>query len=173
MESATIWFTGLSGSGKSTIAKLVKQKLAEEGIPLIIFDGDEVRKSLSRDLDYSKESRDKHITRIADVCKIISSQGVLNLACVIAPTREIREYARRNIPSFVEVYVKCPLSECQKRDPKGHYQKVKEGAIKDFVGVTIPYEEPLNPEIVIDTYENSSEQCAQEIVSYLKKNGCL
>lgn len=173
MKGATIWFTGLSGSGKSTIARLVKQKLAEENIPLIILDGDEVRNSLSRDLDYSKESRDKHITRIADVCKIISNQGVLNLACVISSTREIRGYARKNIPLFVEVYIRCPISECGKRDPKGHYKKVEEDTIKDFVGITIPYEEPLNPEIIVDTHEKNPDQCTHEIINYLKKNGYL
>lgn len=168
MTGATIWFTGLSGSGKSTIAALIKEKLRAQNRNIVIVDGDEVRKTVNKDLDYSAEGRRKNITRIADMCKLLTEQDVLNLACVISPSREIRRYARNNIPNFIEVYIKCPLVTCETRDPKGHYKRVR-ATKEDFVGITIPYEEPINPEIVIETDTMSPEQSAATIIQYLKK----
>ncbi len=169
MKGVTIWFTGFSGSGKTTIANSIKQKLAEESITVIVLDGDVVRQSLSRDLGYSKEERDRHITRVADVCKLITEQGGIVIACVISPTRKIREYARKATGNFIEVNVKCPLSVCEQRDPKDHYKRVRASQnTEDFVGITIPYEEPENPEVVVDTDKSTIEECTEKIITYLK-----
>ncbi len=169
MEKVTIWFTGLSGSGKTTIAAALKRKLALEKIPVIVLDGDEVRRSLSQDLGYSQEDREKHMMRVAQVCKIITDQGFLNIACVISPTKKIRQYARELIGNFIEVYVNCPLEVCEQRDPKHHYQRVRAQEKKeDFVGITIPYEVPENPEVVVETNTLSPEECAEKIIQFLK-----
>ena len=166
MNGHTLWFTGLSGSGKTTIARSVVKKIKE---PVVIVDGDEVRKGVSRDLGYIKEDRDKHITRVADICKIITDNGVLNIASVVSPTIVIRTYARNTIRNFSEIYVKCPLNECISRDVKGYYGQYAKGDIKDFVGMNIPYEEPLNPEMVLDTYANTVSQCTTKLLDYLER----
>jgi len=165
----TIWFTGLSGSGKTTIAKELVKKLRDKNIPVVLLDGDDVRKTVSKDLGYTREDRDKHITRVADICKIITSNGVLNIACVVSPTEKIRKYAKNKIKNFIEVYTKCPIEVCEKRDAKGHYKNVKEGKIKDFVGITIKYEEPKNPDIVLETNKYSIEECVSKLMEYLEK----
>ena len=169
MKGTTIWFTGLSGSGKTTIANELVKKLRSKDISVVLLDGDIVRKTISRDCGYTKEERDKHITRVADICNIITLNGVLNIACVVSPTREIRRYARDYIKSFVEVYVKCPISVCKERDPKGHYKKVESGEIKDFVGINVPYDEPENPEVVIETDKLNLEESVGKLLSYLEK----
>ncbi len=171
MQGLTLWFTGLSGSGKSTIANLLRKKLTEEEIPCVVLDGDEVRKTLSRGLGYSKEDRDKNITRIADLCKLLSGQGILTVACVISPTEKVRAYAREQNKNFLEVYVKCSLEVCEQRDPKGHYQRVRKSQLKeDFVGLTVPYEEPKNPEIILDTSKHSAEDCAEILQASVKEH---
>lgn len=169
MKGYTIWFTGLSSSGKTTIANALVKKLHANNIPVILLDGDIVRKTLSRDLGYTKDERDKHITRVADVCHLITSNGVLNIACVVSPTKKIRSYARNLIKNFVEVYIKCPISVCEKRDAKGYYKKVKSGEIKDFVGINIKYEEPKSPEIILDTEKETIEESTDKLYEYLTK----
>lgn len=160
----TIWFTGLPESGKTTIALELVKRIKE---PVILLDGNIVRKTLSSDLGYTKEDRDKNIKRIADVCSLISSQRVLNIACVISPTRKIRRYARKQIKEFIEVYVECDIKLCEKRDSKGHYKKFRKGIIKDFVGLSIPYEEPSKPEIIIDSSKLSVKECVDKILKRL------
>jgi len=168
MKGYTIWFTGLSGSGKTTIANELVKKLREEKIPVVLLDGDIVRKTLSRDVGYTGEERDKHITRVADVSYLVSSNGVLCIACVVSPTRKIRKYARDLIEKFVEVYTKCPLSVCEKRDVQGHYKKVRSGEIKEFVGINIKYEEPKSPELTLYTDKESIDESVSKLYNYIK-----
>jgi len=168
MKGATIWFTGLSSSGKTTIANVLVKKLHANNIPVILLDGDIVRKTLSRDLGYTKDERDKHITRVADVCHLITSNGVLNIACVVSPTEKIRTYARNLIKDFIEVYIKCSISVCKKRDVKGHYKKAESGEIKDFVGINIKYEEPKSPEITLDTEKETINESVNKLYKYLE-----
>ena len=160
-----IWFTGLSSSGKTTLAYEL-MKLIDS--PIVLLDGDIVRKTLSKDLGYKKEERDKHITRVADVCQLITDNDVLNIACVVSPTKKIRNYARNSIQNFVEVYIKCPVEVCEKRDVKGYYKKVRDGELKNFVGIDIKYEEPKSPELVLETSKETIQQSVDKLFKYLK-----
>ena len=173
--TCTIWFTGLSGSGKTTIADLLAKKLRSKGMSLVVLDGDIVRKTISSDLGYTKEERDKHITRVAQACELITKNGVINLACVISPTKKIRKYASSIIgkDNFLEVYVKCPIEICEKRDVKGHYKKVRSGEIEHFVGINVPYEEPENPSLVLETKKESIEESTNKIIKLLEEKGFL
>ncbi|MFH1323980.1 MAG: adenylyl-sulfate kinase [Nanoarchaeota archaeon] len=166
MKGYTIWFTGLSGSGKTTIANKLADILRKRGKSLVVLDGDIVRKTLSADLGYTKGERDKHITRIVHACELITKNHVINIACVISPTRHIRKYAKDLIgkDNFIEVYVKCPLEVCEKRDVKGHYAKVRSGEIEHFVGINVPYEEPLNPDLVLETDKESVTESANKLI---------
>jgi len=170
MIGYTIWFTGISGSGKTTIANELVKILRKRSIPVVLLDGDIVRKTLSHDLGYSKEDRDKHITRVADVSHLVNMNGILTIACVLSPTRKIRRYARKLISNFIEVYIKCPYEVCEQRDIKGYYKQVREGKIKHFVGYNIPYEEPENPEIVLQTNKETITESVQNLLCYLKDN---
>jgi len=155
----TIWITGLPESGKTTIAKELMKRLKN----VVLLDGNIVRASLSSDLGYTIKDRDKHIKRVADVCALITESGVTNIASVISPTKQIRDYARAINKKFIEVYVKCPVEVCEKRDSKGNYKKFKENIITDFVGKNIPYEEPMNPEIIVDSNKLTPKECAEAI----------
>ena len=167
MNGYTIWFTGLSGSGKTTIAEELAKVLRENHVDVVLLDGDIVRQNLSKDLGYTKEERDIHITRVANVCYLIGTNDVLNIACVLSPTRKIRRYARNKIKNFIEVYVKCHIETCIKRDVKGHYKKAKEGKLKNFVGIDIQYEEPEKPEIIINTDKESIKEGVDKILDFL------
>jgi len=173
MKGYTIWFTGISGSGKTTIANELVQIFRERKIPVVLLDGDIVRKTLSHDLGYSKEDRDRHITRVADVSHLININDILVIACVLSPTRKIRRYARKLIENFIEVYIKCPYEVCEKRDVKGFYKQVREGKIKHFVGYNISYEEPENPEIILNTDKETLAESVQKLISYLEKNNII
>ena len=166
MKGHTLWLTGLSSSGKTTIAYSVARK---HNGPVVIVDGDIVREGVSKDLGYTKNDRDKHITRVADICKIITDSGVLNIASVVSPTRGIRRYARDIIKNFSEIYIRCPLDICKKRDVKGYYDLYEKGVINDFVGMNIAYEKPLNPELVLDTYTNTVKECTDELLHYINR----
>jgi adenylylsulfate kinase len=172
MSGKTLWFTGLSGAGKSTIAKELVSKLRDMQIPIVLLDGNVVRETLSSDLGYTKEDRDKNITRIAQVCYLVSINDILNIACVISPTKAIREYARKLIGenNFVEIFVRCPIDVCEKRDVWGHYKKFRNGEIQHLVGITVPYEEPDHPDIKIETDTECVEESVEKIVLYLEKN---
>ncbi|RMF06220.1 adenylyl-sulfate kinase [Candidatus Woesearchaeota archaeon] len=164
-ENRVVWFTGLSGSGKSTLAVEVEKKLHEKGILAFILDGDNIRHGLNSDLGFSKEDRKENIRRVAEVAKLFYEAGVYVLVSFISPFRSERDYARKLIgKDFVEVFVSCPLEECMKRDPKGMYEKAKKGLIKEFTGVDSPYEEPLNPEIVVDTSKEEISQSVKKIL---------
>jgi len=169
----TIWFTGLSGAGKSTLAEIIEQRLREHGHNVEVLDGDQVRTHLSKGLGFSKEDRDTNIKRIAFVCKLLTRNGVASISAAIAPYHEAREWARQEIGNFVEVYVKCPLEVCRQRDVKGLYKLIDEGKIKNFTGVDDPYEEPENPEVVVETDKESAEESVQKIFAKLEELGYL
>ena len=164
-----LWFTGLPCSGKTTVADLVAEKLKGHGMKVERLDGDIVRKSLTRDLGFSKEDRDKNIERVTFVAMMLSRNGVAVLPAFVSPYIAARENARKETTNFTEVYVKCSIGECEKRDVKGMYKKAREGIIKDFTGVDDPYEEPPNPEIVIETDQETVEVSTQKIIDNLKE----
>ncbi len=163
----TIWFTGLSGAGKSTLAHLLEQRLKQHDVKVEVLDGDVVRTHLSKGLGFSREDRDTNIKRIAFVCSLLTRNGVICISAAISPYREAREWARHEIGNFVEVYVKCPLEVCQERDVKGLYKLVAEGKMKNFTGVDDPYEEPEQPELVIETDKETPEESAERILAFL------
>jgi adenylylsulfate kinase len=169
----TLWFTGLSGSGKSTIAERVALRLERKGIPVEILDGDVVRSHLSKGLGFSREDRDENIKRVGFVCQLLSRHGVVAIASVISPYREAREYNRQNIKDFVEVYTRCPVEVCAERDLKGLYQKAQAGEIKGFTGVDDPYEPPLNAEVTCKTDTESVEESVEKVIGKLEELGYL
>jgi adenylyl-sulfate kinase len=168
----TVWFTGLPCSGKSTLAGLLKERLLERGFQSIeLFDGDELRRHLSADLGFSKKDRDIHILRLGYVCHLLTRNGVPNLAAVISPYRAVRDAVRSQVGRFVEVYVKCPVETCAKRDVKGMYEKAFRGEIPNFTGVSDPYEEPLAPEVVVETDQKGPEACVEQVLTRLEELG--
>lgn len=169
----TIWFTGLSGAGKSTLSEALTWRFQEHGRSIEILDGDVVRTHLSKGLGFSHEDRDTNIKRIAFVCSLLTRNGVVCISAAIAPYREAREWARREIENFVEVYVKCPIEVCRQRDIKGLYKLVDEGKIKNFTGVDDPYEEPENPELVVETDKETVEESIERIFAKLVELGYL
>lgn len=173
MSGFTLWFTGLSGAGKSTIAAIVARELRARGHRVEILDGDEIREHLSRDLGFSREDRDTNIRRIGYVAKLLSRNGVVAIAAAISPYRQTREEVRASIDRFVEVYVNTPLEVCIQRDVKGLYKKALAGQIQQFTGISDPYEPPLNPEIEINTVGQTPEESAAQIIAYLEQHGYL
>ena len=169
----TVWFTGLSGAGKSTISHLLEKKLKEWGRNVEILDGDVVRTNLCQGLGFSKQDRDSNIQRIAFVCKLLTRNGVAVISAAISPYQEARDKARREIGNFVEVYVKCPMEVCAERDVKGLYKKALKGEIQGFTGVSDPYEEPLNPEVVVETNKETVEESTNKILQKLVELGYL
>ena len=169
----TIWFTGLSGAGKSTLSEIIEARLKARGHRVEILDGDIVRTHLSKGLGFSREDRDINIKRIAFVCSLLSRNGVTCISAAISPYGEAREWARKEIGNFVEVYVKCPIEVCRQRDVKGLYQLVDEGKIKNFTGVDDPYEEPEHPELVIETSKETVEESISRIFAKLVELGYL
>jgi adenylylsulfate kinase len=166
----TIWFTGLSGSGKSTIAELLVEELTARGSKIEVLDGDVVRENLSKGLGFSKEDRDTNIRRIAFVADLLSRNGVPVITAAISPYREIRDEARALMDGrFVEVFVDTSLEVCEERDVKGLYKKARSGEIPEFTGVSDPYEPPLDPEITIKTEGRTPQESATEIISYLEE----
>ena len=169
----TIWFTGLSGAGKSTLSEIVEARLKARGHKVEVLDGDVVRTHLSKGLGFSREDRDTNIKRIAFVCNLLTRNGVVCISAAISPYREAREWARNEIGNFVEVYVRCPLDVCRQRDVKGLYKLVDEGKLKGFTGVDDPYEEPENPELVIETDKETVEESVARIFAKLEELGYL
>ena len=165
-----LWFTGLSGSGKSTITTHLVKELRKRGSKLEVLDGDVVRENLSKGLGFSKEDRDTNIRRIAFVADLLSRNGVVAITAAISPYREIRDEARDQMGNrFVEVFVKASVEECARRDVKGLYEKAFSGEIKEFTGVSDPYEAPENPEIVCHTEQETPEESAQKLIDYLEE----
>lgn len=169
----TLWFTGLSGAGKSTIAERVYQHLQEAGRNVEILDGDVVRTNLSKGLGFSKEDRDTNIRRIGFVSKLLSRNGTVAIVAAISPYREVRDEVREDIGDFVEVFVECSLEELTRRDVKGLYEKAIRGEIKNFTGVSDPYEEPLNPEVVVNSQYESVEESVAKVMAKLHEAGYL
>ena len=163
----TLWFTGLPCSGKSAVADQVAEILKKKGLKVERLDGDIVRQSLTRDLGFSKEDRNENIRRVTFVAKLLTRNGVAVLTSFISPYRKLRDHARVEIGNFIEVYVKCPVEVCMKRDIKGMYQKALKGEIKEFTGISDPYEEPLNPEIILETDKETLEESTARVIKRL------
>lgn len=174
MAGLVLWFTGLSGAGKSTIARLVEAQLKERGERVEVLDGDEVRENLSKGLGFTREDRDTNVRRIGWVAKLLASHGVIAITAAISPFRAVRDEIRRSIPDrFVEIYVGTPLQECARRDVKGLYAKALRGEIPQFTGVSDPYEPPQSPELVIETVGETPARSATRVVAYLAAKGWL
>ncbi|UCC39925.1 MAG: adenylyl-sulfate kinase [Candidatus Aminicenantes bacterium] len=169
----TAWFTGLPCSGKTAVANRVAELLIERGFKVERLDGDIVRQSLTRDLGFSKEDRNENIRRITFVAKLLTRNGVAVLTSFISPYREVRANAREEIGNFVEVYVKCSLEVCKQRDVKGMYEKAIKGEIKEFTGVSDPYEEPLDPEILLETDKETLEESTNRVIKKLSDLGYI
>jgi adenylylsulfate kinase len=168
-----VWLTGLPASGKTTIAVRLEEELRRRGLRVEVMDGDEVRRNLSPDLGFSKEDRETHARRVAFVSRLLARNGVAVIVALISPYRSFRAYVRESVPNFVETYVRCPVEECARRDPKGLYQKAMAGEIADFTGVNDPYEEPEAPEILLDTHLESTGESAAKILAWLEGEGYL
>jgi len=173
MKASVIWLTGIPGSGKTTLALELQKFYQKKDLPVEILDGDEIRKTLSKDLGFSPEDRKEHNRRVIFVAQILVKNGVTTIVPLISPYRETRAYARKEIPNFVEVWVKASVEECKKRDPKGLYKKALAGEIKNLTGLQAPYEEPENAELVLDTEKHSVEESIELIISTIKKLGYL
>ncbi len=172
-QGATIWLTGLSGSGKSTVAKLLARRLRSAGAKVEILDGDVIRTNLSKGLGYSKEDRDTNIRRIGFVCNLLSRNGVFAIAAAISPYRAARAEVRRATNNFVEVFTDCPLETLVRRDVKGLYKKALAGEIKNFTGVSDPYEAPLSPEVVVNSSTQTPAESTDIVWSYLAETGLI
>ena len=167
-RGVTVWFTGLSGAGKSTIAQALAEKLKREGYRLEILDGDIVRTNLTKGLGFSREDRDENIRRIGFVSHLLTRNGVIVLVSAISPYREVREEVRDRIGDFLEVYVSAPLDVCEERDVKGLYKRARAGEIKGFTGIDDPYEAPLNPDINCQTHQETLEESVAKVMAALQ-----
>lgn len=172
-RGVTIWFTGLSGAGKTTITKALEQKLREQNYPLEVLDGDIVRTNLTKGLGFSKEDRDENIRRIGFVANLLTRHGVIVLVSAISPYRQIRDEVRGKIGNFVEVFVNAPLNVCEERDVKGLYKKARAGEIKAFTGISDPYEPPLNPEVECRTDLETLDESLNKVLHKLSELGYL
>ena len=172
-KGATIWLTGLSGSGKSTIAVELEHALIENKHQAYILDGDNIRHGLNKNLGFSPEDRTENIRRIGEVAKLFTEANIITIAAFVSPYREDRDNVRKLLGrgEFVEIYVKCSLEVCETRDTKGLYKKARAGEVKDFTGISAPYEEPLNPELTIDSSKLSVEESTRDILNYLEEKG--
>ena len=174
-KSVILWFTGLSGAGKSTIAHAVEEQLYQLNCRTFVLDGDNVRHGLSGDLGFSNQDRQENIRRIAEVAKLMLEAGTITLTAFISPFRSERNLARKLVPhgDFIEIYCKCDLNICEARDVKGLYKKARQGEIQNFTGISSPYEEPDNPELVIDSDRLSLDECIQQVIDLLKYRGVI
>ena len=169
------WFTGLSGSGKSTVANEVAYKLHTMGKIAYVLDGDNIRHGLNKNLGFSPEDRNENIRRISEVANLFADSGVIAITAFISPYRKVRNFCRELVGEgrFMEIFARAPLATCEVRDPKGMYKKAREGIIKDFTGIDAPYEEPENPELIVETDKESVEESAQKVIDKLKEGGYI
>ncbi|ASC69156.1 putative adenylyl-sulfate kinase [Halomicronema hongdechloris C2206] len=172
-RGVTIWFTGLSGAGKSTITQALETKLRQRQCKLEVLDGDIVRTNLTKGLGFSKEDRDENIRRIGFVSHLLTRNGVIVLVSAISPYRAIRDEVRQRIGDFMEVYVSAPLEVCENRDVKGLYKRARAGEIKQFTGIDDPYEPPLNPEVNCETHNETLEESVNKVLAKLEEMGYL
>ncbi|RUL48052.1 adenylyl-sulfate kinase [Lysinibacillus antri] len=174
-HSFILWFTGLSASGKSSIANAVAQKLFEQGNQSFVLDGDNIRHGLNKNLGFDEESRKENIRRIGEVSKLFVESGQIVLTAFISPYKEDRNVVRALVEEgeFVEVYVQCSVEECERRDPKGLYNKARNGEIPNFTGISAPYEAPDNPELVVDSENFSVEECTEQIIKFLTEKNYI
>jgi len=174
-RSGLLWFTGLSASGKSTIAHKVERNLFERGVRAYVFDGDNIRHGINSDLGFSREDRRENLRRIAEISKLFVDAGIIVLAAFISPFREDRQYIRSRFEgdNFFEIYVKCSIEECERRDPKGQYKKARAGIIKNYTGVSSPYEEPESPDLVLDTEQITIDEAVEKVIDLLMKRDML
>lgn len=174
-KSAILWFTGLSGAGKSTLAHAVEERLHELACQTFVLDGDNVRHGLCADLSFSADDRHENIRRIGEMAKLFIEAGVITLTAFISPFRADRRKVRAMVRSgeFFEIYVKCSMQTCESRDVKGLYKKARAGLIQEFTGISSPYEEPLEPEIIVDTERYSLEECVEQVVATLTAMGVI
>ena len=174
-KGVTLWFTGLSQSGKSTLATEVEKILYERGYITFILDGDNIRHGLNRNLGFSPEDREENIRRIGEVAHLFSQAGIINMTAFISPYRADRRKARdlAKKGEFIEIFCRCSLDACEKRDKKGLYKKARAGEVPEFTGISAPYEEPENPEITIDTDKETIEEGVGKVISYLENNGFM
>jgi adenylyl-sulfate kinase len=173
LAGATLWFTGLPSSGKSTIARNVFQRLLDRGLPVELLDGAEVRESLSRGLGFSKEDREEHNRRIGYVAKLLSRNGVIAICAAVSPYRATRDEIRRNTTRFVEIFVDCPVAVAEQRDTEGWYARARRGEVEDFTGVNAPYEAPAEPEVHIRSDRESVEESVTRVVRRLEELGFI
>jgi len=174
-DSATVWFTGLSGSGKSTVALEVEKRLVEAGQLAYVLDGDNIRQGLCSNVGFSPEDRTENIRRIGEVAKLFNDAGVIVLCAFVSPYRVDRDQVRETLPdgTFIEVLVDCPLDECERRDVKGLYKKARAGEIPEFTGISAPYEAPEKPELVVKTVEQDVAACADSVIDVLRSQRVL
>jgi adenylylsulfate kinase len=174
-KGVTLWFTGLSQSGKSTLTTEVEKRLHERGYLTYILDGDNIRHGLNRHLGFSPEDREENIRRIGEVAHLFSQAGIINMTAFISPYRADRKKARdlAQQGEFIEIFCKCSLDVCEKRDQKGLYKKARAGEVPEFTGISAPYEEPESPEIIVETDKETIEQGVSKIISYLEKKGII
>ncbi|MEX2516350.1 MAG: adenylyl-sulfate kinase [Gammaproteobacteria bacterium] len=170
-KGAILWFTGLSGAGKSTIAHALEDRLHKQGARTYVLDGDNVRRGLCKDLGFSEADRTENIRRIGEVSRLMMEAGIITLTAFISPFRSDRQIARSLVApgDFIEIYCKASLETCEERDPKGLYKKARSGLIPEFTGISSPYEEPHAPEITVDTQTQSVEQCVDTILAWLQQ----
>ena len=174
-QSVVLWFTGLSGSGKSTLAHALEEKLFQKGHRTFVLDGDNVRHGLNSNLDFSEKGRTENIRRISEVSKLMLESGLIVMTAFISPINKDRSDARKLISSddFIEIYCKASLETCETRDVKGFYKRARAGEIKNYTGVDSPYESPKNPELIIDTDNQSLEESVSSILNFLEINGII
>ena len=172
-KACTIWMTGLPASGKSTLAVALEQALWDRGVHSYVLDGDNIRHGLNKDLGFSPEARAENIRRIGEVAKLFTNAGVINITAFISPYRADRDQARKIMDEgeFLEVFVDCPVEVCEQRDPKGHYRKARAGEMKEFTGISAPYEPPLSPDVVVRTDKLSEAEGVAHILGYLEQHG--
>jgi len=174
-KSAVIWFTGFSGAGKSSLSVAVEKELHKRGIRTYVLDGDNIRHGLNNNLGFTPKDRTENIRRIGEVSKLFVDAGVMTLTAFISPYREDRDMVRAMVEQgeFVEIYVKCALKECEKRDPKGLYKKARKGEIKGFTGIDAPYEAPQNPELIVETDKETLRESVAQVLNFLREQGYI